>query len=87
MGELGFLTEVTETRGDAACSRASSPARYEIERRMTLAATLERRGPRGAPRFRALNDVVITNGALARIVELRRSRSTACRSRPTAPTA
>ena len=42
--------------------------RYEIDRRMTLAALLERAG-RVLGRFRALNDVAITNGALARIVE------------------
>src|SRR5438045_8392625 len=41
--------------------------RYELDRRMTLAAR-HLRGARMLGRFRALNDVVITNGALARIV-------------------
>ena len=42
--------------------------RYELDRRMTLRAALER-GGRVVRRLRALNDVVVTNGARARIVE------------------
>jgi len=41
---------------------------YELDRRMTLAARLVRDG-RVLQRFRALNDVVIANGARARIVQ------------------
>jgi len=41
--------------------------RYEIDRRMALMAVLER-GGRVLQRYRALNDVVVSNGALARIV-------------------
>src|SRR5439155_617252 len=42
--------------------------RYDLDRRLTLTDTLERAGERlGA--FRALNDVVVTNGAHARIIE------------------
>src|SRR5207247_4902079 len=40
----------------------------ELDRRMTLAAHLERAG-RARARFRAVNDVVITHGAVARILE------------------
>jgi NAD+ kinase len=66
MGELGFLTEVTEAEALPMLARVLG-GDYELDRRMTLAATLERRG-RVVRRFRALNDVVISNGSLARIV-------------------
>jgi NAD+ kinase len=66
MGELGFLTEVTEAEALPMLARVLT-GDYELDRRMTLAATLERRG-RVVRRFRALNDVVISNGSLARIV-------------------
>jgi NAD+ kinase len=66
MGELGFLTEVAEAEAMHMLRRVLSGA-YDVDRRMTLAATLER-GRRARQRFRALNDVVVSNGALARIV-------------------
>src|SRR5437867_149678 len=67
LGELGFLTEVVER--EALPMLASVVAgRYELDRRMTVAAVLER-GGRVVRRLRALNDVVVTNGARARIVE------------------
>jgi NAD+ kinase len=68
MGELGFLTEVTEGEALELLGRVLA-GRYDTEQRMTLAAVLERRG-RTVRRFRALNDVVVSNGALARIVHL-----------------
>jgi NAD+ kinase len=68
MGELGFLTEITEGEALELLGRVLA-GRYEIEQRMTLAAVLERRG-RTVRRYRALNDVVVSNGALARIVNL-----------------
>jgi len=67
LGELGFLTEVVEREAMPMLARVIT-GRYELDRRMTLAATLERRG-RVLKRFRALNDVVVTNGARARIVQ------------------
>ncbi len=67
LGELGFLTEIAEDEAMAMLGRVVA-GRYELDRRMTLGATLARRG-RVLRRFRALNDVVITNGARARIVE------------------
>jgi len=67
MGELGFLTEVTEPEALRMLGRVVA-GDYELDRRMTLAASLERRG-RTVRRFRALNDVVISNGSLARVVE------------------
>jgi NAD+ kinase len=68
LGELGFLTEVTEDEALELLARVLG-GRYECEQRMTLAAVLERRG-RTVRRYRALNDVVVSNGALARIVNL-----------------
>src|SRR5204863_5661691 len=67
LGELGFLTEVVEAEAMPMLARVLA-GRYELDRRMTLAARLERAG-RIRGRFRALNDVVVTNGAVARIVE------------------
>ena len=67
LGELGFLTEVVEREALAMLARVVA-GRYELDRRMTLAAALER-GGRPVRRVRALNDVVVTNGARARIVE------------------
>jgi NAD+ kinase len=66
MGELGFLTEVTEAEALPMLARVLA-GRFDLDRRMTLAASLERAG-RTIGRFRALNDVVISNGSLARIV-------------------
>ena len=67
LGELGFLTEVVEAEAMPMLARVLA-GRYELDRRLTLAATLERSARRlGA--FRALNDVVVTNGAHARIIE------------------
>jgi NAD+ kinase len=67
LGELGFLTEVVEREAMPMLARVIA-GRYELDRRMTLAAHLERQ-KRVLGRYRALNDVVITNGALARIIE------------------
>ena len=66
MGELGFLTEVTEAEAMAMLSRVLR-GEFELDRRLAIGGVLERRG-RVVRRFRALNDVVITNGARARIV-------------------
>jgi NAD+ kinase len=67
LGQLGFLTEITEAEALPMLARVLA-GRYELERRMTLAAVL-RRGERAPRHFRALNDVVVTNGARARIIE------------------
>ncbi len=66
MGELGFLTEVAEPEAMDMLRRVLA-GQYEIDRRMALTAVLER-GGRVLQRYRALNDVVVSNGALARIV-------------------
>ena len=67
LGELGFLTEVVEDEAMPMLARVVA-GRYQLDRRMTLAAR-HLRGRRVLGRYRALNDVVITNGALARIVQ------------------
>jgi NAD+ kinase len=61
------LTDVTEAEALPMLARVLA-GRFEIDRRMTLSAALER-GGKVVERFRALNDVVISNGSLARIVE------------------
>ncbi len=68
LGELGFLTEV---RPDEAIAVLDARARRPLRARppLTLDAALVRAG-KAVRRFRALNDVVITNGALARIIDL-----------------
>src|SRR5712692_5869601 len=56
LGELGFLTEVVEREAMPMLARVIA-GRYELDRRITLAARLERKkGVLG--RYRALNDVV-----------------------------
>ncbi|HLK11066.1 MAG TPA: NAD(+)/NADH kinase [Candidatus Binatia bacterium] len=67
MGELGFLTEVTEPEAMAMLARVLA-GRYELDRRMTIEGELLRAG-QARRRFRVLNDVVVSNGARARIVE------------------
>ncbi len=67
LGELGFLTEVVEAEAMPMLARVIA-GRFELDRRMTLAARLER-GGRARARFRAVNDVVVTHGAVARIVD------------------
>jgi NAD+ kinase len=67
LGELGFLTEVVEDEAMPMLARVIA-GRYGLDRRMTLSARLVR-GRQVLGRFRAVNDVVLTNGALARIVQ------------------
>jgi NAD+ kinase len=69
MGELGFLTEVTGAEASSMLRRVLD-GDGQLDRRMTMAARLER-GGRLLHRYRAVNDVVVSNGALARIVRLR----------------
>jgi NAD+ kinase len=68
MGQLGFLTDVTEAEALTMVARVLR-GDYEVDQRLTLVATLERDG-RVQRRFRALNDVVVSHGALARILDL-----------------
>ncbi len=67
-GSLGFLTEVRMTETFEALTQALDGTARE-ERRMMLEATV-RRADGTRVRHLALNDVVITKGALSRIIDL-----------------
>jgi NAD+ kinase len=73
LGGLGFLTEITTEEAQATLARVLA-GEYEVDRRITLEATVETHaaGVRVAGResFRALNDVVINKRALGRMLEL-----------------
>lgn len=66
LGQLGFLTAVTEREGLPMLRRVLA-GDYEVESRMTVSAALRRNG-RVVSRFRALNDVVVSSGVLARMI-------------------
>jgi NAD+ kinase len=67
-GSLGFLTEVTlEELYDALAAVLED--RAEFDERIMLRARTRRQGPSLEDRF-VLNDVVITKGALSRIIDL-----------------
>jgi NAD+ kinase len=71
LGGLGFLTEVTIDEARLTLARVCA-GDYEVDRRITLEATVERSGPEGAgvEVFHALNDVVIVKRALGRMLDL-----------------
>jgi NAD+ kinase len=72
LGGLGFLTEITIEEAQATLARVLA-GEYEVDRRITLEATVETRaaGARAdRENFRALNDVVINKRALGRMLEL-----------------
>jgi NAD+ kinase len=73
LGGLGFLTEITTEEAQATLGRVLA-GDYEVDRRITLEATVEAHpaAARTADResFRALNDVVINKRALGRMLEL-----------------
>jgi NAD+ kinase len=66
MGELGFLTEVTEAEAMDMLRRVLA-GNFVTDQRLALTAQLIRRG-HVIEKVRALNDVVISNGARARII-------------------
>jgi NAD+ kinase len=68
LGSLGFLTEVTLDELYEALERLLR-GEHRIDERRLLDATVKRRDGSSAS-FHALNDVVITKGALARIIQL-----------------
>jgi NAD+ kinase len=72
LGGLGFLTEITTEEAQATLARVLA-GEYEVDRRITLEATVETHaaGARAdRENFRALNDVVINKRALGRMLEL-----------------
>lgn len=68
LGSLGFLTEITLDELCASVERYST-GDYKISERMMLKVTVVRNGELIEEK-RVLNDVVITKGALARIIDL-----------------
>jgi NAD+ kinase len=68
LGHLGFLTEVGRDELESALSAVvSGGARTEL--RLLLSGRIERRGAVVA-RHLALNDIVVTRGALSRMIEI-----------------
>ena len=68
LGSLGFLTEIKLEEARPAFQALLS-GNYELEERVLLQVDVFRANRR-VQSFRALNDVVINKGALARIIEL-----------------
>ncbi len=68
LGSLGFLTEVTVDELYSVLERALENNQL-TSRRMMLEATIHRDGNQ-LEQFRALNEIVINKGAIARIVDL-----------------
>ncbi|HYB89964.1 MAG TPA: NAD(+)/NADH kinase [Candidatus Binataceae bacterium] len=72
LGGLGFLTEVgvDEARD---CLERVLAGDYQVDRRITLEATVERASSdsRGVERFIAVNDLVLSRGPLGRMLQLR----------------
>jgi NAD+ kinase len=73
LGGLGFLTEITTEEAQVALARVLD-GDYEVDRRITLEATVESHatgvGRVDRESFRALNDVVINKRALGRMLDL-----------------
>ncbi|HET9371045.1 MAG TPA: NAD(+)/NADH kinase [Vicinamibacterales bacterium] len=68
LGRLGFLTEIG--RGDLTTAlEALHAGRTQIETRLMLEGRVVRGGTRIAERL-ALNDIVVTRGALSRMIEI-----------------
>ena len=68
LGRLGFLAEVNRSEIVAALE-ALAAGRFTTETRLMLAGRVVRSGQPAAERL-ALNDVVITRGALSRMIEI-----------------
>jgi NAD+ kinase len=70
LGGLGFLTEITTDEARDTLSRIVAGG-YEVDRRITLEAVVERGAERGrGEHFRALNDIVIVKRELGRMLDL-----------------
>jgi NAD+ kinase len=73
LGGLGFLTEATTDEAQASIARVLA-GEYEVDRRITLEATVQHTQDDGTTRssekFRALNDVVINKRPVGRMLDL-----------------
>ena len=68
LGHLGFLTEIGRQELTTALDRLLA-GKTTVEQRLLLSGRVHRRGQDGAEHF-ALNDIVVTRGALARMIEI-----------------
>lgn len=68
LGGLGFLTEVRVKELEGSLKKLLAK-KYSVEKRMMLEAKVFRK-KKAVASYTALNDVVITNGALARVIHL-----------------
>jgi NAD+ kinase len=68
LGRLGFLTDVGRTDLEAALA-AILAGRTRVEARLMLVGRIVRAGETAAERL-ALNDIVVTRGALSRMIEM-----------------
>lgn len=68
LGSLGFLTEMTVDELFPILERILE-GKYDIEERMMLKASIFRQGEK-ITEYSALNDVVISKGSMARIIDL-----------------
>jgi len=69
LGHLGFLTEVDEKEMGMAVARLKQ-GEFQLEQRLMVEATIVRQG-QAAESFVALNDLVVTKGAFARMLRLK----------------
>ncbi len=69
LGTLGFLTEVRVEELEEALKKLVKK-RYKVEKRMMLQAQVVR-GKKVQATYHALNDVVVTHGELARVIDLK----------------
>jgi len=71
LGGLGFLTEVGVGEARACLARVLA-GNYQVDRRITLEAIVERASSdsRGVERFTAVNDLVLSRGPLGRMLQL-----------------
>lgn len=70
LGGLGFLTEFSPDELFAHLSRILA-GKYEYSERMMLSAEVLDKSGRPRKKFKALNDMVVTKGQLARILDLK----------------
>jgi NAD+ kinase len=69
LGGLGFLTEITTEEARNTLARIVA-GDYEVDRRITIEAVVQRDGDGRLENFRALNDFVIAKRELGRMLEL-----------------
>lgn len=69
LGALGFITEFRTQEVEQMLNNALA-GEFSVEKRMMIDVQLRLKNKKSPVKYRALNDVVITKGALARIIDL-----------------